>query len=86
MQEIIWPANDLLASQEELCYVELVVSYNSREFFGYVHVLRDGTVPCVCLRPYAATVFSKVCHLIYGFVNLFPILTDEFMKEKVVRS
>ena len=27
MQEIIWPANELLASQEELCYIELFALY-----------------------------------------------------------
>jgi len=80
-QEIIWPANELLAPQEEPCYIELVLRYNSR-FYGYVHILRDGTVPFVCLRPYAETVFSRVCYLMYECVNLFPVLTNEFMKRK----
>jgi hypothetical protein len=34
MKEIIWPANELLASQEELCYIELVALYNSGEFMA----------------------------------------------------
>ena len=40
MQEIIWPANELLASQEEPCYIEIVVLYTSNS--------RDFMAKCMC--------------------------------------